>query len=76
VSKRDLLARLEALEALHNQPPPALCAGQEAINVATIGHHTFEGAGPHCQADLFGTQCGAHRDEHQLVDDAPTRPSQ
>jgi hypothetical protein len=68
VSKRDLLRRIEALEALHRQPTPAPCAGQETISVATIGHHTYEGPGD-CRADLFGTRCGAHRDEHQHLGD-------
>lgn len=68
VSKREILRRLEALEARLGQPTPAAFAGQQAISVATIGHHTYEGPGA-CQADLFGTVCGAHRDEHQLVDD-------
>jgi hypothetical protein len=66
VSKREILRRLEALEAMHNQPTPAPLAGQETINVAHIGHHTYEGPG-HCRADLFGETCGAHRDEHELV---------
>ena len=66
MSKRDLLRRLEALEALHRQPTPAPLAGQETISVATIGHHTYEGPG-HCRVDLFGEACGAHRDEHELV---------
>lgn len=68
VPRRELLRRIEALEALHKQPTPAPLAGQQTINVATIGHHTYEGPGA-CRADLFGETCGAHRDEHQLVDD-------
>jgi hypothetical protein len=68
VSKRDLLRRIEALEALHQQPTPAPLAGQETISVATIGHHAYEGPGA-CQADLFGTQCGAHREEHQHIEE-------
>jgi hypothetical protein len=67
VSKRELLARLEALEARLAQPTPPALAGQQTINVGTIGHHTYEGPGA-CRADLFGTRCGAHRDEHQLID--------
>lgn len=66
VSKREILRRLEALEALHRQPTPAPLPGQEAIPVAAIGHHAYEGPGA-CQADVFGTVCGAHRDEHQHV---------
>lgn len=68
MSKRELIRRLEALEALHRQPTPAPFAGQQTIPVATIGHHAYEGPGA-CQADLFGTVCGAHRDEHQIVYD-------
>lgn len=66
MSKRDLLARIKALEALHSRPTPAPLPGQEAIPVATIGHHAYEGPG-RCQADLFGTVCGEHRDAHELI---------
>lgn len=64
MSKRELLRRIEALEARFAQPTAAPLAGQESISVATIGHHAYEGPGA-CQADLFGHRCGAHRDEHQ-----------
>ncbi|MFJ4473276.1 hypothetical protein ACIP2X_38080 [Streptomyces sp. NPDC089424] len=60
---------VETVEALLSRPTPAPLPGQEAISVATIGHHTYEGPGA-CRADLFGQQCGAHRDEHQHLDDA------
>jgi hypothetical protein len=63
VSKRDILARLEALEALHARPTPPPLPGQEAIPVATIGHHAYEGPGA-CRAEDFGQTCGTHRDEH------------
>ncbi|MFR9794284.1 hypothetical protein ACL07V_37620 [Streptomyces sp. MB22_4] len=66
MSKREILRRLEAVEAQLAQRTPVPLAGQQTINVATIGHHTYEGPGA-CQADMFGTQCGAHRDEHQHV---------
>ena len=33
VSKRDLLRRIEALEALHQQPTPAPLEGQQAIDL-------------------------------------------
>lgn len=70
IRKRDLLARIEALERRLAQPTPAPLAGQQAaFSVATIGHHAFEGTGLHCQAELFGQVCGAHRDEHQLMGD-------
>lgn len=68
VSKREILARLEAVEAQLAQQAVRPLDGQEAIDVATIGHHTYEGPGA-CRADLFGTVCGAHRDDHQLLDD-------
>jgi hypothetical protein len=72
VSRREILARLEAVEAKLAQCPAHRLEGQEAISVATIGHHTYEGPGA-CRSDLFGTVCGAHRDEHQLIneDDLP-----
>jgi hypothetical protein len=60
--------QLEALEARLAQPTPPALPGQETISVATIGHHVYEGPGP-CNADLFGTPCGAHRDQHQHTSD-------
>ena len=66
MSRREILARLEALEALHRQPTPTPLTGQQTINIGHIGHHTYEGPGA-CRADLFGTRCGAHRDEHELI---------
>jgi hypothetical protein len=68
VSKREILRRLECLEALLTQPTPAALAGQETLPVATIGHHAYEGPGP-CQSDFFGETCGEHRDAHQLIDE-------
>lgn len=68
VRKRDLLARIESIEERLALPVPEPIPGQQTISVATIGHHTYEGPGA-CRADLFGTVCGAHRDEHQLVDE-------
>jgi hypothetical protein len=64
IRKRDLLRRIEALEARLAQPTPPPLDGQQTINVGTIAHHAYEGPGA-CRADLFGTVCGAHRDEHQ-----------
>jgi hypothetical protein len=61
-------ARIAELEALLAQPTECPLPGQEAIPVATIGHHAYEGPGP-CRADLFGTLCGEHRHAHQLIDD-------
>jgi len=71
VSKREILRRLEALEARLAQPTEQPLPGQETISVATIGHHTYEGPGA-CRAELFGEMCGAHRDEHQLIDEDDT----
>jgi hypothetical protein len=68
VSKREILRRLKALEARLGQPTERPLEGQETISVATIGHHTYWGPGA-CREDLFGTVCGAHRDEHQLIDE-------
>jgi hypothetical protein len=68
VRKRGRLARLEArIESIEERlalPAPAVLPGQQTIPVEpTIAHHAYEGPGP-CQADLFGTLCGAHRDTH------------
>lgn len=68
VRKRDLLARIESIEERLALPVPEPIPGQQAIPVATIGHHTYEGPGA-CRAELFGVVCGAHRDEHHLVDE-------
>jgi hypothetical protein len=68
VSKREILRRLEAVETQLSQRPARPLEGQEAIDVAHIGHHTYEGPGA-CRADLFGEICGEHRDAHQLVAD-------
>jgi hypothetical protein len=61
------MQRWEALEARLKQPTPPPLPGQEAIPVATIAHHAYEGPGA-CRAEWFGTVCGAHRDEHHLVE--------
>jgi hypothetical protein len=70
VSRREILRRLEALEALHRQPTPKPLDGQEAINVGHIGHHPYEGPGA-CRAEDFGMMCGKHRDEHQILEETP-----
>jgi hypothetical protein len=72
VSKREIVARLEAVEAQLAQCPGHPLEGQETIPVATIGHHTYQGPGP-CRDVLLGETCGAQRDEHQLIagDDLP-----
>lgn len=67
VSKREILRRLEAVEAQLSQRPGAPLEGQETIDVAHIRDHPYEGSGA-CTADLFGHACGQHRDAHQLVD--------
>lgn len=66
VSRREILRRLEALEALHRQPTPAPLKGQETINVGHIAHHTYEGPGL-CRAEDFGVRCSQHRDAHQHI---------
>ena len=68
VSRKEILRRLEAVEARLARCPERQLDGQQAIGVATIGHHTYEGPGA-CRADLFGETCGAHRDEHQHLED-------
>lgn len=68
VSRREIVRRLEALEALQRQPTPPPLPGQTAISVATIAHHVYEGPGS-CRTETFGQPCGAHRDEHQLVEE-------
>jgi hypothetical protein len=66
------LGRVESIEERLALPVPELIPGQQAIPVATIGHHTYEGPGA-CRAELFGVVCGAHRDEHHYAgeDDQP-----
>lgn len=66
VSKKEIVARLEAVEAQLAQRPEQPLDGQQSISVATIGHHTYLGPGL-CREDLFGTVCGAHRDAHELI---------
>lgn len=68
VSKREILRRLEAVEAQLSQRPARPLEGQEAIDVAHIRDHPYEGSGA-CTADLFGETCGQHRDAHQLIED-------
>jgi hypothetical protein len=68
VSKRELLRRIEAIEAKLAQPAGRPLEGQQTIHVPTIGHHTYEGPGA-CRTNLFGTICGAHRDAHVLIDE-------
>lgn len=58
-------ARLDALKARLAQPTPQPLAGQQAIPVATIADHYFEGDDTHCRAETFGQVCGEHRDAHQ-----------
>ena len=72
VSKREIIARLEAVEAQLAQRPQQPLEGQQSITVATIGHHTYQGPGS-CQDELFGTVCGAHRDAHHLISEEDLR---
>lgn len=69
IRKRDLLRRIESIEERLALPPAVLLPGQQAIPVATITHHAYEGPGP-CRTDLFGTVCGQHRDAHHRTGDA------
>lgn len=68
MSKREILRRLEAVEAQLAQRPERPLPGQEAIPVATIGHHAYTGPGA-CHTEFFGETCGEHRDAHQFVQD-------
>lgn len=68
VSRRELLARLEAVGAQLAQRPERPLEGQQSIVLPTIGHHTYQGPGT-CRDELFGTVCGAHRDAHHLIVD-------
>lgn len=68
VSNRELLARLDAIEDLLKQRTVCPLPGQEAISVATIGDHAYEGPGD-CRAEFFGETCGEHRDAHHLIAD-------
>lgn len=54
---------LETVEQRLSQPAERPLPGQEAIPVATIRHHVYEGPGA-CQAEFFGQACGEHRDAH------------
>ncbi|WP_329474293.1 hypothetical protein OIE75_40990 (plasmid) [Streptomyces sp. NBC_01723] len=63
-------ARVESIEERLALPAPVVLPGQQAIPVATIAHHAYEGPGP-CRADDFGTLCGAHRDAHHHTGDSP-----
>ncbi|MFG2359419.1 hypothetical protein [Streptomyces sp. NPDC048521] len=56
------------MEAQLAQRTPAPLDGQQTISIGHIGHHAYEGPGA-CRADLFGQTCGAHRDEHKLIQD-------
>ncbi|MFE9812331.1 hypothetical protein [Streptomyces sp. NPDC005548] len=56
---------VESAEAALSRPPTAPLAGQEAIPVAHIAHHAYEGPGA-CHADDFGHRCGQHRDAHHI----------
>lgn len=63
----DLLARITDTRKALEKAAPAPLPGQEAIPVATIRHHAYEGVNGPCEAELFGTVCGEHRDAHELV---------
>ena len=67
VSKRELLRRIEALEADRRRPSPAPLDGQQTLPVAVIADHHYEGAGGPCTADTFGVECRGPQDAHQTV---------
>ncbi|WP_086562026.1 hypothetical protein [Streptomyces africanus] len=46
-SRRELLRRIEALEALHRQPTPRPLDGQEAIPEDLFGQHPPQHHEPH-----------------------------
>ncbi|MFD9004439.1 hypothetical protein ACFV0T_26360 [Streptomyces sp. NPDC059582] len=55
---------LDAVLARLAGPTAPPLPGQQAICVATVWDHPYQGPGD-CKVDLFGTLCGAHRDEHK-----------
>lgn len=55
---------LEAVKQCLSQPTPAPLAGQQALDVATVHDHHYEGAGGPCEADTFGVPCRAPHDAH------------
>lgn len=58
---------LEAMDAILARPVPPPIPGQQTINVGDIWDHAYQGPGA-CKVETFDHICGAHRDEHQLVD--------
>lgn len=54
---------LEAVRERLTQPAGRPLEGQQAIPVATIRDHAYEGPGG-CRAEFFGQACGEHRDAH------------
>ena len=59
---------LDAVRERLTQPAERPLEGQEAIPVAHIGHHPYEGPGA-CRTQFFGETCGEHRDAHHLIQD-------
>lgn len=63
----DLLARLTVVRKALEEPPPAPLPGQQAIPLEVIRHHTYEGSGGPCEADLYGQACGEPHGDHEYA---------
>ncbi len=61
----DLAARIEALEAVLRRPTPVPLDGQQALPIAVIHDHHYEGRGGPCVASTFGVECRGPQDAHQ-----------
>jgi hypothetical protein len=68
-SKREILRRLEVVEAQLSQRPVRPLAGQQALDVATVHDHHYEGAGGPCTAEWFAVPCRERRAAHKLIDE-------
>jgi len=71
IRKRELLARIERLEKTLATPLPAPLPGQQALPVALVRDHHYEGSGGPCTADTFGIPCRAPHDAHRPQEDSP-----
>ncbi|MFF1574694.1 hypothetical protein ACFVWR_18295 [Leifsonia sp. NPDC058292] len=63
----DLLARITDTRKALEKAAPAPLPGQQAIPVATIADHHYEGRGGPCEAEWFTVPCGKHRDAHEYI---------
>lgn len=61
----DLEARLIGTRKALEQPTPAPLEGQQALPVAVVHDHHYEGTGGPCTADTFGIPCRAPYDAHR-----------